>query len=50
MAAEEYTTLVEPKFHVILTERLRLRTFQLSDAIKVMPLIREESVMQWTVS
>jgi hypothetical protein len=40
-----------PKYHVIYTERLRLRTLRPSDAAALLPiLLSREDVMKWTVS
>lgn len=42
--------IVEPPYHEIFTERLKLRTLRVSDAAALMPIITSKEVMQWTVS
>ena len=42
--------LEEPEFHVILTDRLRLRTLRVADAELMMPILSREEIMTWTVS
>ena len=47
---EGNAALVEPEYHVILTDRLRLRTLRPSDAEAMLPILAREDVMKWTVS
>ena len=50
MADETSGTLQEPEFCEILTDRLRLRTLQMKDVEKLMPILTCNDVMKWTVS
>ena len=49
MTDVDYAALEEPEFHVILTDRLRLRTLRVSDAEAMMPILSRKEVMIWTV-
>lgn len=48
MANSGSGVLQQPPFFSIETERLYLRTLQISDAEKLLPTISKEEVMQWT--
>ena len=50
MTDAESIALDEPEDHVILTDRLRLRTLRVADAQAMMPILTREEVMRWTVS
>ena len=49
MASPGSDVLEEPAFHVILTDRLRLRTLRVTDAEAMMPILSRKEVMDWTV-
>ncbi|KAK3670619.1 hypothetical protein LTR78_009454 [Recurvomyces mirabilis] len=48
MAESTTSTLIQPPYRELLTERLYLRTFRPSDAKAILPILSDRNVMQWT--
>lgn len=49
MSDTDNSDLMEPPYHELLTDRLKLRTLRVSDAEAMMPILTSKEVMQWTV-